>query len=249
MSEETQGLRSLNKSMLWYRGPATIEHGVVCLDLNSKEDSYPVPDDDQLVLDLANIKSHADIVAFVGEYGLLRRGSPDSEHYREPLLDWQKTSGELAMVLGYGTLVKQASDILSAGASTAFETLRDLVLDDVPDRRELLNDRETLLGRFSDLVTMLVNKRLAAVSFGLIDTGRFGPDPLGGFTFQPTAPDLETLAFYRAATMLASGAELRRCENCSRQFAVTDNRQRFCRPKCGNQDRARRFREKRKAAK
>lgn len=247
MTDESSPINSLSTSKHWFAGPATIEDDWVVLDLDSAVHCWPRSNDTEMMLSLANIRRPEDVLDFVGTYGLLRT-PPGEDSFREPLTHWLETAQQLSSVLGYATLVRRGSDPLNDGAADALVALRRLLSDEIEDAQDLRDNNALLLERYSNVVTLFLNKRLGSLKVGVADMAYVDGSTWGSFTVGVQGPDVETLAFYRAASLLAVGEELRQCENCGKSFVPADRRQIFHDKQCATHARQKRFRSKLKSA-
>lgn len=228
----------------WYRGPAKIEDGFVELDLDQATHVQVRHYDVHMALALTNLRSEADIVEFVGQYGLLASPPGSRDHYREKVGDFLFTATNLAQTLVAGQAVREASDPLNDHAATALDWLREELSDDLAiDARSLRQDREKLLRFWSRHVTNMLNAGMQSIRPAILDAKlSSATDEAGHFTFLFDGPTLRDLAYFRVARLLTEELHVRKCQGCELLFHPTDKRQRFHDAACANRSRQRRHR-------
>src|SRR5262245_20336323 len=227
----------------WLRGPARIEGEWVVLDRERAEEYEPDDADDALT-DLGAIDRPDQVIAFVRKHGLLKQG-PDAADHREPLSDWWASANQVFNTLQLAARLRKAI----AGDRDALEYLETTwhplyYGEDWPagyDRREILLARMgyAVAQRVSAGLAGVEEQIAAGVQFVSAETGERGS--AGTFYFRPRAPHLLALVYHRLARLLVERTPIEPCEECGRIFVVTDRRQRYCSPQCGNRVRFRRW--------
>jgi hypothetical protein len=240
-----RGVPFFTQTRRWPRGIPTLRDGRIELDLDKAENYWHPGADDQVALDLANIDSQGDIVSFVRNYGLLWTGpdavpeeTPDGALvFAEPMEKWFKARNSMLKLLRVGVALKGAA----AGRPGKMAELRRL--GETPKDSD---SDEALLRHCSLFVQRSINSALRGVSTGIVDEGDFeGGGDRGTFRFIWDGPDLWTIAFHRAASLLVGTVDLEICQGCDSVFMPRDARQRYCGPSCSDRTRWRRWNENR----
>lgn len=131
-----------------------------------------------------------------------------------------------------------------------------------PEYRERFTDWEVVAHRFQTLLTgysrwssleefgtykvfaHLLNQGLRTVHLQV--TPELEMARPGHLVIDIQARNLVGLAYYQIARLIQTEQPIGLCGECSRYFAVTDKRMRFCSPRCAGTSRTRRFKEKKK---
>jgi hypothetical protein len=211
-----------------------------------RAEPYALSATSDLAENLTNIRTASDVVRFVGSYGLLTRG-PASSDLAEPFRFWKDTARGLRAIYGLHEALQRS--LTDPRDSVALADLRNRV---VPITRSLAAaqlevipvedvQREASLAVAAAVIEGLagVEERIAPASALIQEDGTSGP--AGVYFLAPGAQDLVGAAYHELALLLVSRRPVRECEECSRVFAVRDQRQRFCSPRCSSRTRQRRF--------
>ena len=224
----------------WLRGPAVYADGWLTLDRDRAESYQPMSEND-LVFDLANIRSPDDAVAFIRRRGLLWRGDPEGE-LRERFVEWEEVSRTLYGLLMLVNTLRQAEE----GDQEALADLRgrwEPVI--APAFEAPAKDDAELLIQAGVFVAWMVSDGLDGAEQRLECAATWGSGTDGGpgrpshFGLSIQAQHLVHYAYHELALLLSDRAPLRECSACGRIFEVEDPRQRYCSRSCSGRARQR----------
>jgi hypothetical protein len=238
VSQEQGGIVAWVGFPEWVRGPARIVDGEVALD-RSRAERYALHNVHGAIFELAVVRIHQDIRAFVRRYGLLWHGpdSLDTGQHGETVSDWKTAAREAALVVLLYLRLREAEETGSA------DPVRDLNIT-WSGAPEATNEREYLRLHSMGLAR-LINQRMGAWRSKLTPGFQFeeeaGP---GKFVFTHQAPNLLAAAYTDFATTIVSQrAELKECPGCGRVFHPESGKQKYCTKSCASTSRWRRWKE------
>src|ERR1019366_7415691 len=187
----------------WLAGPATLDDGLVVLDLDRAREYRPLAVVSQHY-DLADDASPPDVLAFVQQHGLLRHGAGADEH-RERLSDFESEALKLRVALRLNLELRRA---LTDDLSERAEGLRALRAEPALSTRfeeKALSDLG-LLAQASIAIATTVSEGLRGVELAVApmfewSAGELQPfGEVGDFRLAPHAPNLLGYVYYRVAT-------------------------------------------------
>lgn len=256
-------------SSAWVRGPARVEDGEVVLDeTRAEEYGFTAPEQsEQMAWDLARLgvrdADERDVLSFVRRYGLLFHGAedledPEVQECRESLQDWWAEAARLRAV---GVLYQRIQDARYDGA---VRPIQDLLRNAGVGFPSLDSTDED----FVDEYILRAGKQLARMineGLGGGPNRRHGKESVppghedrrcwwglkatapGEFRLTQYPPDLLTRAYSALAHLIATGAEIRFCEACNKQFRPKTARSKCCSSTCSNTARSRKLRDRQRA--
>ena len=225
----------------WVRGPARIEDGAVVLE-EGRAQGYALRDVDQVILELAALRSPEDVVSFVGRHGLLVRGptSYRAGKGREPLDDWTHAVRHAYLTTGLYRALREAARTGSATPVRSFFEGRAWEGDQLP------RDDEECLAFIGKKLAEILSVHVSRCSNALIPAfaleGEAGP---GEFVFLHRPPDLLAAAHTSFASLVGRRVVLLLCAGCPRLFYPESGKQKYHNKACASTDRGRRLRERR----
>lgn len=224
-------------------------------------DYYDAGTTENLPSRLARVKTNADVVDFVRQFGLLevgifeRRGSvipadqfepfngpgPSDQEERQPLRALLEDASSTRLTMEVARAMRWLGKPRSSGGYSLSQAAAEIrpLFPKFP--RRIRDDDRMLLEAAADSVAKMVNEELecAPLQLLLILSGR-GACP--SFRTAPAYKSLRGVCYMQLATHLSEGAMFTSCEACSTPFVVMDPRQRFCTATCANRERVRRHR-------
>lgn len=242
------------------RGPAAIEGDVVRLR-GADAEEYAFSASYEFLAAISSLDTADSVVRFISRYGLAFTApeleDPDdwAKELRhiwliEPIAEYLDLASELRDVR---RLYRLAQSVVR-GDQSFLPSLRKALARFGADDNELLDERleeHYATARPDDLAL----RALASVAFALNVAlercdARFwtGVGPTTTINIVPVSPSLAGQAWLQVGLEILQKLDLRECAACGAVFAITDPRKRFCGPRCSGRSRARRFRQRHRAA-
>ena len=239
MAKKKRGYLYTPTAPVWIRGAATIRDGWISLDPALTERYSPIttpnPSKRQqkgerplpLLFALIAARTHAQILQFVNDYGLLTHG-PKAAKLREPVAEFDRQASLLRAIVR----LNRATGEAVKGDADQLEIVRATI--PMLGIESLTGSDEEVLAQASVAIAMLVSDQLRATTWGIEASCFYDqPDNAPGF-FQFTAvwPTLLSGAYFQLAMLMVDRQPLRVCEGCETLFVQHDPRQSFCGPAC-----------------